>query len=173
MRPTKSECRLERKRSKEGILLDIGCGNRKNERFVGMDKQDLPGVDIVHDLEVFPWPIKDESVLTIVANNIIEHIKPWLTVELFNECWRVLVPGGQMVIATPYAGSIWYWSDPTHCNGFTEKTFLYFDPDYPMFFEFYHSKPWKIEPGFPVYQLNGMLEVIMNKRPEPQKEEPK
>ena len=37
------------KDSKFGIQLDIGCGSNKQKGFVGMDKRDIAGVDIVHD----------------------------------------------------------------------------------------------------------------------------
>ena len=60
---------------KGGIRLDIGCGENKQEGFVGMDARALPGVDIIHDLEVFPWPLPDDCCLTIVGSHIIEHIK--------------------------------------------------------------------------------------------------
>jgi predicted O-methyltransferase YrrM len=153
--------------NKKSFLLDLGCGNNKRPGFVGIDKSDIEGVDIIHDLEVFPWPLESESCQTVVGNHIIEHIKPWLTIDFFNECWRVLKPDGQLVLSTPYAGSSWYWSDPTHCNGFTEKTFCYFDPvTWPQLYDIYRPRPWRIEPGFPVYQLNGNIEVIMTKIPD-------
>jgi SAM-dependent methyltransferase len=149
---------------KNGIMLDFGCGGNKQPNFVGMDKRPLEGVDIVHDIEVFPWPLPDESCLTIVGSHIIEHIKPWLTIDLFNELWRVLKVGGQLALSTPYAGSTGYWQDPTHCNGFTPTTFLYFDPRH-FLYNIYKPKPWLIDEGFPVYQLNGNLEIVMKKIP--------
>lgn len=146
------------------MLLDLGCGTNKQPQFIGIDKRKLPGVDIVHDLEDFPWPLEDESCLTVVGSNIIEHIKPWLTIDFFNECWRILKPDCQLVLSTPFGGSPNYYHDPTHCNPFTDKTFLYFDPLIaPEMWELYQPKPWRLSPGFPVYQLNGMLEVIMTK----------
>jgi hypothetical protein len=149
----------------QGIRLDIGCGENKQSGFVGMDVRPLPGVGIVHDLEVFPWPLPDGCCLMIVGSHIIEHIKPWLTISLFNELWRVMRPGGQLALATPYAGSPGFWQDPTHCNGFNEATFQYFDPDYPLY-QIYKPKPWKLAPGFPVWQVTGNMEILMVKIPE-------
>lgn len=60
-----------------GIRLDIGCGGNKQPNFVGMDVRDLPGVDIVHDVTMFPWPLPDESVLTAIASHLLEHIPPF------------------------------------------------------------------------------------------------
>lgn len=148
-----------------GIMLDIGCGSRKQKGFVGLDKRGLPGVDIIHDLEVFPYPIDDERCLTIMGSHIIEHIKPWLTIDFFNELWRIMKPQGQLALSTPYAGSRGFWQDPTHCNGFSEITFTYFDPKF-ILYQIYKPKPWKIEEGFPQYQTNGNLEILMRKRGE-------
>jgi len=148
-----------------GIRLDIGCGNDKQKGFVGLDKRPLPEVEIVHDLEIFPYPLPDECCLIIVGSHIIEHIKPWLTIDLFDELWRIMQPGGELLLATPYAGSRPFWQDPTHCNGFSETTFQYFDSKSPLY-GIYKPKPWNIRAGFPVWQANGNLEIIMEKAAE-------
>lgn len=59
-----------------GIRLDIGCGNNKQEGFAGMDYRPGPQVDIVHNLEQFPWPLPDESVSFAFASHVLEHINP-------------------------------------------------------------------------------------------------
>lgn len=142
--------------------LDIGCGGNKQKGFIGIDKRELPGVDIVHDLESFPWPVPDNSCEIAIASHFIEHVKPWLMLDLMNEVWRVLEVGGDFCIAVPYAGSRGYWQDPTHVNGCNEVTWQYFDPEYPLY-GIYNPKPWKIKKGFPVYQIQGNLEVILTK----------
>ena len=154
---------MKKKSHLNGIMLDIGCGSNKQVNFIGMDKRKLPGVDIVHDLEKFPYPLKPDSCLIIVGSHIVEHIKPWLTIDLFNELWRVMKVNGQLALSTPYAGSVGFWQDPTHCNGFNQTTFQYFDPDYPLY-QIYKPKPWKIEVGFPVWQATGNMEIMMRKR---------
>ena len=144
------------------MKLDIACGGNKQEGFTGIDIRKLPGVDIVHDLEKFPWPIKKGSVQIAIASHYIEHIKPWLSIDFMNEVWRILVPSGTFCASTPYPGSRGYWQDPTHCNGWSEVTFQYFDPKYPLY-QIYQPKPWKIHEGFPTWQVVGNLEVIMEK----------
>jgi hypothetical protein len=62
---------------KAGIQLDIGCGaTKQGPDFVGMDLRPLPGVDIVHDINMVPWPLPDESVLRAVCSHLVEHIPP-------------------------------------------------------------------------------------------------
>ena len=42
-------------------ILDLGCGDNKVEGAGGLDNVSLSGVDIVHDLLDFPYPIENES----------------------------------------------------------------------------------------------------------------
>jgi len=61
-------------KEKSGIYLDLACGGNKREGYVGMDVVPYPGVDIVHDALIFPWPLPDESVNHIVASHFLEHV---------------------------------------------------------------------------------------------------
>lgn len=154
-------------KQKAGIRLDIGGGNNPQKGFVNMDYQKLPGVDVVHDWNKFPWPFPNESVLTALASHVVEHVDPvnGNFINWMNEVWRILKYDGQLVIVTPYAGSPGYWQDPTHCNGCNENTFRYFDPlDESGLYGFYKPKPWEIEVN--VYHQNGNLEVVLRKRRE-------
>ena len=155
------------KRQNQGIKLDIGCGENKQEGFVGMDIRPGAGVDIVQDLETFPWPLPDESVSLAVSSHVLEHINPhkFVFMNLMNEVWRILKPGGRFAIAVPYAGSPGYWQDPTHVNGINENTFHYFDPlSRTGLYGIYRPKPWKIVDGTLTWNVAGNLEVILEKR---------
>lgn len=154
-------------KEKGGVRLDIGCGANKQIGFVGMDHQALPGVDIVHNWDEFPWPIPDNSVLTAIASHVVEHVNPvnGHFIEWMNEVWRVLKPDGQFAIAAPYGGSPGFWQDPTHCNGVTESTWHYFDPlSESGLYGFYKPKPWKIEVN--TFHRSGNVEVVLRKRRE-------
>lgn len=149
-----------------GILLDIGAGRSKRPGFVRLDKSNKFNPDIIHDLEVFPYPLEDESCLTIVASHIIEHIKPWLFIDLMDEIWRIAKPNAQLAISMPYGYSDRFLQDPTHCNACNHSTWLYFDPRFE-YYKFYEPKPWHIEDGFPQWILHGDMEVILRKLPTP------
>lgn len=156
---------------KTGFRLDIGCGSNKNSGFVGIDILPLPGVDIVHDLETFPWPIEDESVIMATASHVLEHINPHkgVFIDFMNEVWRVMKPYGQFAFVVPHGESPGYIQDPTHCNPMNETTMHYFDPDPegkgmgPALYNFYHPKPWKIVKQY--FSQVGNLEVLLEKRP--------
>jgi SAM-dependent methyltransferase len=150
-----------------GICLDIGCGANKQKGFVGIDYKQYGDVDVVHDIEVTPWPLPDECVLKAVASHVLEHINPHkgVFINVMDEIWRVLKPGGQFAFVVPYAGSHGYYQDPTHCNPINETTMCYFDPLDPSgLYQFYKPKPWKIE--FQAANRVGVLECVLSKRKE-------
>lgn len=147
---------------KGGILLNIGCGEEKEPNFVGLDKRKLPGVDIVHDLERFPYPIPDNVCLSIIGSHIVEHIKPWLMIDFMNELWRITKAGGRLAFAHPYGVNELFVQDPTHCNPCSERTWQYFDPNYPLW-QVYKPRPWILAKGFPVWQDVGIMEVLFTK----------
>lgn len=144
----------------DNIKLDVGCGKAKQQGgWVGLDRRPLDGVDIVHDIEKIPWPLKDNSCHIILMSHIIEHVDPRGLLDIFDECWRLLKPNGQLLVATPYAGSYGAHQDPTHVRpGFTEATFSYFDPSHRLY-EVYSPKPFRIVSCN--YVVDRNLNVIM------------
>lgn len=160
LRSGTASARLRRLTEKQGIRLDVGCGFNKQSGFIGMDKRAVPGVDIVHDIEIFPWPLPDSSCEVIIMSHIFEHIKPWLSIDLMNEVWRIMRVGGVLMIATPYATSFGYFQDPTHCNPCNEATFTYFIPGEPLY-NVYKPRPWKGERF--TWNRHGNLEVVLRK----------
>lgn len=147
-----------------GFCLDVGCGGHKQEGFLGMDMRKTPCVDIVHDIQQFPWPIPDDSCSRILCSHILEHIDPSNTLNVLNEMWRVMKVGGQLMISVPYGLSYGFIQDPTHKNPWNEATLTYFDPDYPLFDVYCHTtKPWRIERSS--WYATGNLEAILEKRP--------
>ena len=158
-------------KEKSGIRLDIGCGSNKQPGFVGMDYRKVDGVDIVQDLEEFPWKaLPDESVLVAIATHVVEHINPakGIFINFMNEVWRTLKPDGEFAIVTPYAGSHGYFQDPSHINPCNETTFRYFDPldekTGGQLYHIYEPAPWQIKPGTMSFKRGQNIEVVLIKR---------
>lgn len=63
-------------RDNKTVKLDIGCGQNKNPGFIGIDYEAFPSVDIVHNVELFPWPIPDSCVDIAVTSHLLEHLNP-------------------------------------------------------------------------------------------------
>jgi len=151
------------KKHNQGIKCDIGCGGNKQKGFVGLDMRPVKGVDIVHNAEVVPYPLPDESCHTLLASHLIEHLCPKNMINILNEWWRLLKPNGQAWITCPYGKSFGYMQDPTHCNMLNEATMFYFDPMHSSkLWSIYRAKPWKLERN--VWHENGNMEIILSKR---------
>jgi methyltransferase family protein len=118
--------------SKKAVKLDLGCGPSKQADFVGIDTRPLPGVDIVHDLEQFPWPLPDNCAQFVLMSHFFEHVKPWKTLDFMAELHRVCRDGAQVAIAAPYATEYRFVQDPTHCNPSNEATWWYWDCLHPL-----------------------------------------
>jgi SAM-dependent methyltransferase len=125
--------------------IDLGCGaNIKNpfgaELLYGIDvREDLEKNIYKADLVIDKIPIEDNFFDYVTAFDFIEHIprliycpgRRYPFVELMNEIWRVLKPGGIFLSVTPAAPHLQVFQDPTHVNFITEETYeKYFDERY-------------------------------------------
>jgi SAM-dependent methyltransferase len=108
------------------VNIDLGCGQKKREGYIGVDALALPGVDIVHDLDVFPYPFEEGSAANVWMDNILEHVKDPLKV--MEEGHRISADGATVVVSVPYFRSCYATIDPTHRNFFGVWWFCYFDP---------------------------------------------
>jgi SAM-dependent methyltransferase len=148
--------------SEKGIFLDLGCGGHKDKHAIGMDKRAVPGVDIVHNIETFPWPLPDAVCYRILASHIFEHLNPSLMIDIMNECHRIMKPNGQLMIAMPYPGTPRFWQDPTHIKAWNEATPHYFNCEHPLW-TIYEPKCWTIELN--QWNSGGDINIIMAARP--------
>lgn len=105
-------------------VLDLGCGQNKIPGSVGIDFIQLPSVDIVHDLNVFPYPIADSSFDKVFLRNIIEHVTGIM--KTMEEVHRISKPDALVEILTPHYSSYTSWTDPTHLWHLGSQSFDYF-----------------------------------------------
>jgi SAM-dependent methyltransferase len=100
-----------------GTILDIGCGSAKTPGAVGLDISSDTDADIVHDLDVFPYPIEDASFDQILLQDVIEHVRE--PIGLFEELHRIARPGARIQLRTPHFSSVLAYGDPTHRHYFS------------------------------------------------------
>lgn len=105
------------------MLLNLGSGSDRLSGFVNVDVVALPEVDVVHDLDVLPWPWEDGSVTMIIGQDVFEHLTD--PVGFMIESHRVLEPDGQLVLKVPHFRHQDAFTDPTHKRFCTEHTWDY------------------------------------------------
>ena len=118
--------------TRQGLMaLDMGAAHNKTPGYVGVDKHEAPGVDIVCDV-IEGLPLPDNSVGVIRAVDFLEHVAD--KVALLNEFHRVLAHGGMLLSLTPSTDGRGAYQDPTHVAFYNENSFWYWtDPYYARF----------------------------------------
>lgn len=84
-------------------------------------------VDVVHDMNLFPYPFRDNSIEEVLLINILEHLPN--TIRIIEVIWRICKNGAMVKITVPYYNSRGAYRDPTHVTFFKEQTFDYFTED--------------------------------------------
>jgi len=104
-------------------ILDIGCGpHGKKEGSVGLDVRPAPHVDVVHDLNVHPFPFPSDEFDWIEMSHVIEHVTRPL--HLMNEVHRIAKHGATVRIITPHYSSQLSYGDLEHFHHLGYITFL-------------------------------------------------
>jgi SAM-dependent methyltransferase len=116
----------------EGKRIDIGCGAKKREGFIGVDFVPAPGVDIVCDVEREALPFPDQSVGFVHSSHCFEHLRDWLP--LLREIARVAVDGCRIELWTPNAWHSDTWL-PGHVTPVSIEAWLHIGYRYREFWQ--------------------------------------
>lgn len=153
-------------------VLDLGCGNDKLPGAVGIDANPRSQADVIHDLDVFPWPFKDDTFDEIRAQDVLEHVVDLM--KCMAEIHRVSRDGAIVHVRMPFMGSHNYATDPTHRRSGASHTFDYFDESKPFFsyrysdvrFEvlsFHYERHYRGKIGWLYQQLDRVLLPFLEK----------
>lgn len=112
--------------NEKSVILDLGCGNRKRPGSIGIDVNPRTAADVVHDLNVFPYPFAEDTFDVVYADNVIEHLAE--PVRVMEELHRITKVNALVKVIVPYFRSLWAYIDPTHRHFFTVDSFTYYDP---------------------------------------------
>lgn len=127
----------------EAIQVDLGCGFRKHGNL-GIDVTAAgTEADLICRLGFEPIPLDDEVADTIFCRDFLEHLPKafyserdaklrYPVIELMNEAWRILKPGGTFTSFTPCYPAIEVHQDPTHLSVWTLESMAYFCGKYPV-----------------------------------------
>jgi predicted SAM-dependent methyltransferase len=149
--------------------IDLACGQRKREGFLGVDAVATEGVDVVCDLTEFPWPFESGCAEEVHCSHYVEHTPD--LVAFMDELWRICKDGARVTIVHPYLKSDEAFQDPTHRRFISDRTWWYFNREwrekagvghYPMRSDFdvesvdhEYVEPWDEKP--PVEQLYAVV----------------
>ena len=135
--------------------LDLGCGTNPQNPY---RMPNLFGIDIRDDVQAIlaqrgivikkanlvfdKIPFEDNCFASVSAIDFLEHIPRQICrgssdelvypfINLMNEIWRVLTPGGRFLAVTPAYPSPLAFADPTHVNYIAQGTHEYFCGEQP------------------------------------------
>lgn len=107
------------------LKLNLGCGGKRIQGFVGVDVVDLPAVDVKMDVRQYLHSLENGSVSNVYSRHFLEHIDGAIMRDLLLEIDRVLQPEGRIELIVPHFSNPYYYSDPTHRQPFGVHTFSY------------------------------------------------
>lgn len=123
--------------------LLIGCGHSRHKKISGswtssewhnlttLDIDPALNPDVVHDLDVLPYPLADNTFDEIHAYEVLEHCGRQGDFRFFfaqfYEFWRILKPDGLFAATVPMWDSPWAWGDPGHTRVITKGSLIFLD----------------------------------------------
>ena len=153
------------------MKLNLGSGGRPLNGYVNVDKNPrATDVDVVVDLDSYPWPFKSESAHEVKADHLLEH--SFDHNRAMKEKHRILVKGGLAKIKVPHFTWQFAFNDPTHRHFFGHNTFFYYARDCGYFdFQFSSCKA-RITFGKRLSLWNYVLEPLFNRFPNAYEQSP-
>ena len=127
------------RKGKPGLILDIGCGLgffveccykfgipciglEGSEYAVQATKKREPNLDIRQHNLANPFPFDNESISTVMCNEVIEHLPKEGARNALKESYRVLSEGGTMIVYSPSMYNPKQAKEPTHINLHSPKS---------------------------------------------------
>ena len=144
------------------MKLNLGSGGKPLSGYMNVDKNPrAPAVDVICDLDRYPWPFRDESAHEIFMAHCLEHLVDHN--RAMKEIHRILVKGGVAKIEVPHFTWQLAYQDPTHRHFFGYNTFAYYVRDCG-YFDFQFSKcTAKLEFGKRLSVWNRLFEPFFNR----------
>ena len=141
--------------------LNLGSGGKPLDGYINVDIiAGAPNVDIVHDLNSYPWPFESDSIDEIVMNQCLEHL---IDKNLaMKEIHRILKKGAVAKIQVPHFTWQLAYADPTHRHFFAYPTFFYYTKEKGYFDFRFSSCKVRIVFGKRLSFWNFLLEPLFN-----------
>lgn len=126
--------------------LNVGCGRDTRPGWINLDSADLPGIDVVADVDTCrdtPLPFPDDRFDEFLLSHLIEHIRDPLS--LMQELHRIAAPGAKAIVRVPHGATDDAFEDPTHVRQYFPNSFGYFSQPYYWRADYGFRGDWKTE----------------------------
>ena len=113
-----------------GKKLNIGAGEEYLEGFTNLDisDKDIYGrkikVDVIQDLEYYPYKFEENTFDFVLAKGIIEHLKD--VNGALHELHRISKSGAIIEIHVPHYTFYGYFRDPSHKTAWSRDTIEFY-----------------------------------------------
>ncbi|MGG1518594.1 hypothetical protein ABE504_24455 [Paenibacillus oryzisoli] len=109
------------------MYVDLGCGRHKHRQFYGIDRLQLPGVDLVCDLN-HGIPLPESSVEFVMASRSLPYLNNF--VSIMSEIYRICSHQAVLCVLAPYAHHFRHMSNPYLKLKWDEYTPRYVTPHF-------------------------------------------
>jgi ubiquinone/menaquinone biosynthesis C-methylase UbiE len=126
--------------------LNVGCGTDIRDGWINLDSSQLPGVDVVADLDDCrrsPLPFPADSIDEFYCSHVLEHLRDALG--FMQELHRIAKPGAMATIRVPYGSSDDADEDPTHVRRLYLYSFSYFSQRGYWYADYGYQGDWDAE----------------------------
>jgi len=144
--------------------LNLGSGRQYRPGAVNVDVTSDTSPDVVHDLNLRPWPFADDRFEHVIATDVIEHLSD--TIATLAELHRVCADGARVELVVPHFSSDGAFTDPTHRRYFGAFTFDYFSESHSN--NFYSPARFEVERRLIVFRptlANKIVARLANRFP--------
>jgi SAM-dependent methyltransferase len=111
------------------MKLNLGAGDTKIDGFINCDYDPAANPDYCFNLEKDPFPFPDNSVDTVVAHHVLEHMGEGYF-HCLQEIYRVCQPGAIIHIRVPHHRHDHFLDDATHRRPITVQGIRLFSQKY-------------------------------------------
>ena len=114
--------------------LNFGCGTDIKKGYVNLDSSRVKGVNVVHNLDRYPWPFSSNYFDEVYGRDAIEHLEDLF--RAMQEIHRISKDGATVRLIVPY----WHSSAafyPNHHYFFNVDSMRYFTEPNRTYDSFY------------------------------------
>jgi len=129
--------------------LHVGSGYNRYDGYLNCDNDPTTKPDLLFDLESDRYPLDDNTVESVIAHHVFEHLGEGY-IHCLKELYRVCVNEALIDVRVPHPRSDTFLADPTHQRPITPLGLSLFSKEYNQ---------WCDDNGYPASQLARRYDI--------------